>query len=45
MSVLVVDASVGLKWFLPEVHAAAAGCPNRLPTEVGWHALATRSAA
>lgn len=24
MSVLVVDASVGLKWFLPEAHAAAA---------------------
>ena len=24
MSVLVVDASVGVKWFLPEVHAAEA---------------------
>ncbi len=24
MSLLVVDASVGLKWFLPEVHSAAA---------------------
>ena len=25
MTLFVVDASVGLKWFLPEVHSAAAG--------------------
>ncbi len=34
MSAAIIDASVGVKWFVPEIHAAEARCRCRGPDEL-----------